>query len=235
MRISERLPRETGRDYALRILKSNIVSLDLAPGSMVSENELAAALGLSRTPVREALIELSKVNIVEIYPQKGSRIALIDSNLVDQAYFMRETLEAEVLREACKTRTEADIERLRAAIRSQDIYLETGSLKDAQGEEISFMQLDNNFHELLYQITGKELIYRIIQEIVIHFDRVRNLTINYVKQETIVQQHKDILKAIIDRDDFMAVALNRKHLNRFRGIQSELIEQHPDYFRKEAV
>ena len=69
MHITERLPRETGRDYALRILKDNIVRLELEPGSMVSENELASELGLSRTPVREALIELSKVNIVEIYPQ----------------------------------------------------------------------------------------------------------------------------------------------------------------------
>ncbi|MBP0981483.1 MAG: GntR family transcriptional regulator, partial [Oscillospiraceae bacterium] len=61
MKILERLPRETGRDYALRVLKENIINLELAPGSLVSENELSAMLGLSRTPVREALIELSKV------------------------------------------------------------------------------------------------------------------------------------------------------------------------------
>ena len=59
MYLTDRLPRETGRDYALRTIKENIIRLELAPGSMVSENELAAAMGLSRTPVREALIELS--------------------------------------------------------------------------------------------------------------------------------------------------------------------------------
>ena len=92
MRLTQRQPRETGRDYALRTIKDNIIHLELAPGSMVSENELAAAMGLSRTPVREALIELSKVKIVEIYPQKGSAVALIDYDLVAESRFMRKVL-----------------------------------------------------------------------------------------------------------------------------------------------
>ena len=57
MRITERLPGERGRDYALRMLRDNIVTADLAPGSVVSENELAQQLKLSRTPVREAIID----------------------------------------------------------------------------------------------------------------------------------------------------------------------------------
>ena len=69
MHLLERLPRETGREYALRVLKENIINLGLAPGSQISESELSSEMGLSRTPVREALIELSKVKIVEIYPQ----------------------------------------------------------------------------------------------------------------------------------------------------------------------
>ena len=52
MTITERYARETARDYALRMLKRNIASLELAPGAMLSENELSAALGLSRTPIR---------------------------------------------------------------------------------------------------------------------------------------------------------------------------------------
>ena len=89
MRVLERLARETGREYALRVLKENIVGLDLLPGSMLSENEIASCLNLSRTPVREAFIELSKVKIVEIYPQKGSVVSLIDYNMVEEARFMR--------------------------------------------------------------------------------------------------------------------------------------------------
>ena len=93
MILKKRYSRETGREYVLRVLKDNIVRLELEPGSRISENELAAEIGVSRTPVREALIELSKSKIVEIYPQKGSYVSLIDWDLVEEAQFMRLTLE----------------------------------------------------------------------------------------------------------------------------------------------
>ena len=89
MYITQRQQGESGRSYALRTIKENIVRLELAPGSKVSESEIAAGLGLSRTPVREALQELSRERIVEIYPQRGSIIALVDYTLVDEARFMR--------------------------------------------------------------------------------------------------------------------------------------------------
>ena len=82
MRILKRLPRETASDYAYRMIKDNIIRLELKPGSPVSENELAAELGLSRTPVRESLIALSKAKVIEITPQKRSVVAPIDETMV---------------------------------------------------------------------------------------------------------------------------------------------------------
>ena len=64
MHISERLPRESSRDYALRIIKDNIISLRLEPGSQISENELATEMGLSRTPVREARLVYGSLNAI---------------------------------------------------------------------------------------------------------------------------------------------------------------------------
>mgnify|MGYP000929655700 CR=1 FL=1 len=97
MKIISRNPDETGRAYALRVLKENITDTTLIPGTLLSENELAKELGLSRVPVREALIELSKSDIVEILPQRGSRVSLIDLKLVDEAGFFRRTLECAVV------------------------------------------------------------------------------------------------------------------------------------------
>ena len=65
----EREPSETGREYALRVLREKIVDLSLEPGSFVSENELAQEFGLSRTPVREALNSLARTGIVQVIPQ----------------------------------------------------------------------------------------------------------------------------------------------------------------------
>ena len=102
MIVKKRYGRETGREYALRVLKENIVMLELEPGSRISENELAAEIGVSRTPIREALIELSKSKIVKIYPQKGSYVSLIDWEMVEEALFMRLTLEKAVVQLACQ-------------------------------------------------------------------------------------------------------------------------------------
>ena len=110
MNVKKRDGSETGREYVLRILKENIVMLELEPGSRISENELAAEIGVSRTPVREALIELSKSKIVEIYPQRGSYVSRIDWGLVEEAQFMRVTLEKAVIRLACQGLSEEKLE-----------------------------------------------------------------------------------------------------------------------------
>ena len=102
MRITEQLGRENGRDYALRMLKENIVRLELEPGSSISDREVAARLSLSRTPVREALLELAKSRVVDIYPQRGSVVSLIDYDLVEEAYFVRKVLETAVVELACE-------------------------------------------------------------------------------------------------------------------------------------
>ena len=75
---------ETVRDYACRIIKENIVTMELKPGSLVSETELAKELGVSRTPVREALIQLGKNGMVETFPQRGTKVSLIDTDSVNK-------------------------------------------------------------------------------------------------------------------------------------------------------
>ena len=101
MKLLDKLPEENARTYAVRVLMDNIIRLELAPGSAVSENELSVLMNLSRTPVREALIELSKLELVEILPKRGSYITRIDYDLIEESRFMRLTLEAAVLRQVC--------------------------------------------------------------------------------------------------------------------------------------
>ena len=223
MRILERLPRETGRDYALRTLKENIVHLDLAPGSQISENELAAALGLSRTPVREALIELSKVGIVTVFPQKKSTVAYIDYAMVDEARFMRGLMECAVAELDCRMATAEDIERLRENIRLQRLYL-----KDYYADTLT--ELDNRFHTLLFAIARKERVYQLMQSVSIHFDRVRNLALGTVRNTKIVEDHERLADAIERGDGAAARALMEAHLGRYRIDEAAVRAQYPQYF-----
>ena len=102
MNILDRIPGENARSYAVRVLRSNIISLQLPPGSIVSENEISTALNLSRTPIREALIELSRSKLVEILPQKGSYVTRIDLDLAEESRFLRCVVETAVFRQAAE-------------------------------------------------------------------------------------------------------------------------------------
>ena len=199
MKLLERLPRETGRDYALRNIKENIINLELAPGSQISENELAAEMGLSRTPVREALIELSRVRIIEIHPQKKSTVPLIDYDLVEESRFMRNLLECAVVELDCKMAGPVDLERLSANIRLQKFYLDNYYTNE-------LMTLDNQFHGILFEIAKKTQIFALMQNITIHFDRVRSMALSTVKNTKIVQDHESIFLAIREKDPQRAPA-----------------------------
>lgn len=223
MEIADRQPRESGRDYALRVIKENIINLELAPESQISETELAAELGLSRTPVREALLELDKVKIIKIVPQKRSMVAPIDYRLVDEACFMRESLERSLIRLICQISDPLDLSPLEENVRLQYFYLEKKDFR-------MLMQLDNLFHALLFELAQKPQVYRLLQDITIHFDRVRRMALESVKELKIVQDHEEMLKAISRRDPEQADALMQLHLSRYKFDAAIIREKFPQYF-----
>ena len=225
MKLPERLPRETGRDYALRVLKENIVNLEIAPGSQISENELSAALGISRAPIREALSELEKVKIVEIQPQKKTSVLLIDPVLVEEARFMRSTLEDAVIGEVCMRRTEQDLFRLEENLTLQDLAFRSNALDQV-------MIKDNEFHRYFFEISRKPEIYQLMQTLQIHFDRVRNLTLYTIIDRKILEEHKEIFRCIREQDVENARIRLRAHLERVQVDSSVVRKAYPQYFKQ---
>lgn len=223
MRILERDPRESGRDYALRTIKENIIHAELEPGSYISENELAAELGLSRTPVREALMELARYKAVEISPQKRSMVSYIDDSLVEEARFARNVLERAVVALDCSMASDADVLRLDENVRLQEFYKESGQVD-------AIMDLDNQFHEMLFRIADKLQIYAMVRDTSIHFDRVRSIALNGIQDLEIVADHRKILEAIRCRNANLAEALMEIHLNRCRVDAIAIKEKYPQYF-----
>ena len=218
MRLLERLPRETGRDYALRTLTENIINLDLAPGCFVSESELAGKMGLSRTPVREAIIELSKVKIVEVTPQKFSRIARIDYELVEESRFLRVVTECAAVELACSQARPEDIQQLEEILHLQQFYYSHGMLT-------RLMSADNQFHNLIFSIAHKSQVYDLIQNFSIHFDRVRRMSLESVNDLKIVEEN-----AIRSKDSDQALALMKRHLSRYKVDADSIRKKYPQYF-----
>lgn len=224
MYLTPRETRETGRDYALRTIKDNIIRLDLEPGSMLSENELASEMGLSRTPVREALIELAKVKIVEVFPQRGSAVALIDYAMVEEARFMRKVLECAVVELACATASGEDILRLEENVSLQKFYRQSNSSD-------MLLKLDNQFHGMLFEIANKKQVYALMSTLCIHFDRVRNMALYTVKEDRTLEDHQIIAEAVKERDAQSARERMELHLTRYRVDEKAIREKYPRYFK----
>lgn len=223
MKKIERMSSETAREYALRAITENIKSADLEPGQAISENEISAFLGVSRTPVRESIQELHKAALIEIYPQRGSYVSLINSQYVEEAVFLRKVLDIAVIEEACDMATEEDIKQLEENVALQEFYLEKDNTE-------KIFELDNEFHRMIYVTAKKETIHNMRQMIMIHFDRVRTLSMLTVKDKKIVGDHRLMLEAIKEKDKEKAKEIVEKHLNRYRLDQEELIKTFPQYF-----
>lgn len=224
MEILEKKNNENVRSYAKRVLKSNIINSTLEPGMSVSENEIANLLGISRTPVREAFIELSEVEIIEILPQKGSRIALIDSDLVEEARFTRLVLEKEIVRLVCENATDEDILKLEENVHLLEFYVSKNNPK-------KIFQTDNDFHKKLFDIAKKNRTYNMINRLTIHFDRVRGLSLEAVNIDYIAADHKKIADAISNRDVDLAINSMESHLTRLNIDIYEIRKKFPEYFK----
>ncbi len=225
MRVIDKLTTETAREYALRAIKENIISLDLEPGASISENEIAKFLGVSRTPVRESVQELSKASIIEIYPQRGSYVSLIDQQLVEEAHFLRKILDTAVIEEACNLCDASDIMAMEENVSLQEFYLKNNATD-------KLYILDNEFHKLIYTAARKETIHTMRSNIMLHFDRVRSLSMMTVKDTKIVNDHRMMLEAMKNKDKEEAKALVEKHMSRYSFDEAEIMRKYPQYFKE---
>ena len=228
MKIAKRNFHETSREYVYRVITDNIISLDLMPGSLVSENEIAKLLGVSRTPVREAFIQLSKLKLMEIIPQKGSRISLIDYNLVDEANFMRCALEMAVVEAACNNYDKLNYDKINENIALQKYYFEKDNPE-------KLFELDDCFHKLLFELCQKNQCYYLLKEMTAHFDRVRNMSLYMVKDINIYYEHKLLLEAIKCGDREKSLKIISDHLEKFKIHGDKLVKIFPDFFKKNQL
>ena len=226
MKITEKRAGENARTYANRMILENIVDLELPPGVGLSENELSIQLNLSRTPVREALIEMSRIGMVEIIPKKGSFVTRIDYDFIEEARFMRMSLENSVLDLACREGISA------GALSKLEENLEEQKKVAQPLEDVALMDLDNAFHRLLFDSVNKGRVYAVLQSQMVHFDRLRNLSLRTLKVKAgiTVNDHENILYALKKRDCELAEMVMTRHLTRHQVEKKDLCALYPDYF-----
>ncbi len=208
-------------------LKEAIVQLLLKPGEQISENEISTRLNISRTPVREAFIRLSLEQLLEIYPQRGTFVARIDLEQVEEARFVREHLESAVVRLAAETFNAEHLFELETNLMLFERML-------AEKNHSKLFELDEQFHETIAKGCGKGRIWTIIKQMKAHLDRVRILSLvaEYHGNE-ILEQHHAIVSAIRSRQPEQAEEVMTKHLHLVLYDLDALQRDYPDYLKRE--
>src|SRR3954469_813398 len=131
-------------------LRQAIVSTELEPGRQISENEIADMLGVSRTPVREALARLRDDQLVQIVPQLGTFVSRISVSGVDDAQFLREALECSAVRLAAERADKGDVADLGVLIAGQEVA-------HASADPSAFFALDDELHSTLCELSGRPI------------------------------------------------------------------------------
>lgn len=195
MILYEKLSKETGKEYAYRVLKDNIMCLGLKPGDILSESDLAEKLHVSRTPIREVIIKLKAEHLIEVKPQAGTYVSHIDWNVIEEAIFMRYTLEKEVLKEACTYFQEDKLMDMEKCLFAQSL------IANKVDKLLEFHNLDKEFHRLLFEGVGKINVWEAINTISTHYNRMRLIAeMNHYNKGFIVEQHTSYLDIIKNKD-----------------------------------
>ncbi|MFO6495047.1 MULTISPECIES: GntR family transcriptional regulator [Bacillus] len=215
----------SARDQVYDWLKEDIMKFRLTPGTHISEKEISERYEVSRTPVREAFLQLSREGLLEIYPQKGTRVSLIDLHLVEEARFMRENLEKAVAELACEDFPEQAVIELEHNLNMQQL-----SMKQKNYE--SLFDLDEAFHKTIFDGCQKSNIWSVIQQMNVPFRRIRFLRLAAdFNWDTIYSQHAAILEAIKSKQPSEARRIAEEHLQLVIVDREMLIEEFPGYFK----
>lgn len=204
-------------------VRGAIVQLQLRPGHLLSEAELARQMGVSRQPVREAFIKLAEAGLVEVRPQRGTFVKLISIREVRNSRFIREAIELAVVRKAAIEIGADGVAELRERVAAQKVAL--------AGRLAEFMRLDDEFHSAIARHAGVEHAWRHIVSLKAQLDRVRFLGFpDATPRPQVVAHHAAIVDALERHDADGAAAMMSEHLNYIVPSLPHLAETHPDLF-----
>ncbi len=193
-------------DQVYQIVRGLIVSGRMRPGEAINEAALAARLGVSRTPVREALQRISDEGLIEVLAQNGTFIAPISRKALEEAYLIRTALETESASRAAGRLTAAAAEAFADNIAAHELAIVRRRFVEA-------IRLDDAFHRMIAEVNGLHMLWRAVDISKAQMDRGRHLAIPETGLGAVtIRQHRLILEAMQAGDACQAAQRMREHL-----------------------
>jgi DNA-binding GntR family transcriptional regulator len=206
------------KEMVYRRLVRAIVELELEPGQQLRERQLAEQMGVSKTPIREALVRLEKEGLVTVAPYRGAIVRGYSQTDIREIYELRELLEGFCARRAAMQINEADETDLRTNVRRSRLLLDQGTTDEIPA-------LFDDFDRILYRQAAGHRIGGLLVELDLHLERLGNLTVGVPgRLDASVRQHEEIVTAITKRDPIAAEAACREHI---RSVFADLVNALP--------
>lgn len=205
-------------------LKQAILSLILKPGEVLRKPEICEQLGVSRSPVAEALARLAGERLVDVVPQAGTFVARFSLEEIREGAFLREALELAAIEQLATTLTDRQLVELRRNIRIQDALVNDGDFT-------GFYQMDREMHRMLLSFTGYKRLGQLAETSWLHVDRARQLILPEPgRVQATLNEHLAILAALEARDPAAARAATRHHLRQLVTVIEPLMRTRPELF-----
>lgn len=213
------------QEQAYHEIKEKIMKLIYQPGQRISEKQITDDIQVGRTPVREALIQLKREGLIQIFPQSGTYISKIDLNSAIHARYVREHIEQFVVMESTAKITDSVRERFNQLIKQQIDFSQ-------RQDRVAFFTKDEEFHHLFYEITDKVDIWNWLQLFNSHLNRFRLLSLQAkeLQWNRIINQHQQIVRATVNGEADEAQFLTSQHLHLMLNEKDLLLSLYPDFF-----
>lgn len=190
------------KEKAYKLLRELIVTCELPPGKMLNERELVERIGVSRTPIREALHRLEMENLVTIVPQRGAFVAEITAKVIQDIYQLREMIEPQLIRMATGAMPESELQEFRGAF-----------LALAPGDFDELARIDNLFHLAVVDRIGNFHLRQLMDNMYAQNERIRyQLTRMPQRLAETVAEHVGIIDSMLANNQEMAAARMLEHL-----------------------
>lgn len=215
---------QTAANLIYRALRDDIVAMRMPPGEPINEKAAALKHGVSRTPVREALLRLSAEHLVEIFPQSGTFVTRIPIAALPEAILVRKALEELTAREAAQNAAANQVAALKQSIARQQKLAR-------QGDKNRFHEADDAFHAAIAKAAGHPGIWRLILQVKLQLDRYRRLTLPVPgRMARVVDEHAAVVAAIAAQEATAAGAAMAAHLDGLSASIRDVRELNPKYF-----
>ena len=210
-------------DVTYDAIRKDIMNMTLEPGMNVSVQKLSERYGVSRTPVREAIVRLQQSGLVEIYPQRKTVVSKIDLDRIREELFIRTSLEAAVVDKFIHRCSELVGDTLQELINKQKKYMDKEHLTE-------FYSKDNRFHQLIFETAGQALAWKTAENVAFQYSRIRILHGKINGVASIIDGHERILAAVRRRDSEAMRKAVIEYPNNLLAQVKSMSKQYPHFF-----